>query len=929
MTPTNDIFLRCHVEKTKDGKSNFTSRQSTNANNSIVLVFDTETTTDEFQNITVGSCGIWINDKLERFTVFYGDGDVLDQNRKETIREFCANNSYEFLSRAEFIDEIFYPYVYKARAVCVGFNLPFDISALLTYFAESRKMKNGFSFRLSENKQNPNIVIKHNSKTSSFIEFTKPIRQKNQKKKEHYKGCFVDLKTLTFVLTNKSYSLRQALKDFDCKLEKDMVSEHGKISEEYLRYNVQDTLATYELYKKCLERYDLYGLNKDPSLLHSPASIGKAYHEKIGIISFSAKNPEFPREILGQVMQTYYGGRTEVRIRKEPTPVSYIDFTSMYPTVYSLLGMDRFLKSQKIMPKTTTEETKRLVDEIALEDISKTETWKNLTTICKIKPDEDILPVRSRYGKKKATTNIGLNYLKSLDDTTVWYALPDVISSKLLTGKTPIIEEAITFVPEKIQSGLGEIEIIKGISVKPEDDFIKTLIEKRIELKQELKQNRNNLSSQEQNQLKINQNILKIIANSTSYGIFIEINPTPSKTKEKKNNVTVYGTENFETDVEKFERPGKSFNPIMSVFLTAGSRLILAAAEKLVTDNGGYVAYCDTDSVFVSPQHVKLVQEFFASLNPYSAKVEMFKVEENDEGIELHDVLFFGISAKRYVLFLRDPKTGKITVLKHSAHGLGHIRGIDEKQWWLDILNMHYHPKQKEKILSKYNTKYAISQLTVSSYDILKRFKELNKGKPLSKVIKPFNFVTVGTATQADKDTGEPIIPMLPYLDRNRQDQAPFMPFIDYKTGKTYPNDESPMDSHFYWKKQSEILEEYVNHNDQKSNGETGLLSRKHVAIDSSSIRYIGKESNKLEESEVLGVSDDDYSEYVDKQGRLYEIINNLTLDVAQKIGIARRTFFDLKQKINSNCKMNLKGKTLRKLQQLQFDYKQEVIAKL
>ena len=232
------------------------------------------------------------------------------------------------------------------------------------------------------------------------------------------------------------------------------------------------------------------------------------------------------------------------------------------------------------------------------------------------------------------------------------------------------------------------------------------------------------------------------------------------------------------------------------------TRLILAAAEKLVTDNGGYLAYCDTDSIFVSPAHVKLVQKFFASLNPYSTKVEIFKVEENVDGVELHDVLFYGISAKRYVLFLRDSKTGKITILKHSAHGLGNIRGIDEKQWWVDILNMHYHLDQKDEILSKYKTKYAVAQLTISSYDILKRFNKINKGKPLSQQIKPFNFITVGTATQTDAEAGEPIIPMLPYLDAKKQDQAPFMPFMDYKTGKIYPNEDNSLESHFYWKKQ-------------------------------------------------------------------------------------------------------------------------------
>jgi hypothetical protein len=238
---------------------------------------------------------------------------------------------------------------------------------------------------------------------------------------------------------------------------------------------------------------------------------------------------------------------------------------------------------------------------------------------------------------------------------------------------------------------------------------------------------------------------------------------------------------------------------------------------------------------------------------------------------------------------------------------------------------MHYHPDQQQDILSKYQTKYAVTQLSISSYDILKRFNKINKGKPLSQQIKPFNFITVGTATQTDVSTGEPIIPMLPYLDAKKQDQAPFMPFMDYKTGKTYPNEDNPSESHFYWKKQSDILEKYVNHNDEKSEGDTGLLSRKHVAINKSSIRYIGKESNELEESEVLGVTDKDYSEYVDKQGKLLEIISNLTLDVAQRIGIARRTFFDLKKKANDSDKINLKGKTLRKLRQLQFEDKQEV----
>lgn len=55
----------------------------------------------------------------------------------------------------------------------------------------------------------------------------------------------------------------------------------------------------------------------------------------------------------------------------------------------------------------------------------------------------------------------------------------------------------------------------------------------------------------------------------------------------------------------------------MSVFLTAGSRLILSAAEALALKEKGDVMYFDTDSIFVSPEQAKSVQRFFEKLNPY------------------------------------------------------------------------------------------------------------------------------------------------------------------------------------------------------------------------------------------------------------------------------------------------------------------------
>ena len=63
----------------------------------------------------------------------------------------------------------------------------------------------------------------------------------------------------------------------------------------------------------------------------------------------------------------------------------------------------------------------------------------------------------------------------------------DLIASKLLTGILPTIEKAITFAPVGIQQNIPDekIEIFKGVTVNPrKENFIKQLIEKRLEMKQ-------------------------------------------------------------------------------------------------------------------------------------------------------------------------------------------------------------------------------------------------------------------------------------------------------------------------------------------------------------------------------------------------------------------------------------------------------------
>ncbi len=56
------------------------------------------------------------------------------------------------------------------------------------------------------------------------------------------------------------------------------------------------------------------------------------------------------------------------------------------------------------------------------------------------------------------------------------------------------------------------------------------------------------------------------------------------------------------------------------------------------------------------------------------------------------------------------------------------------------------------------------------------------------------------------------------------------------------------------------IFQEYLDHPKSKFEGNTGKLERMHIEV--GQITYIGKESNKLEETDVLGVGKDGYEVY-------------------------------------------------------------------
>jgi len=134
----------------------------------------------------------------------------------------------------------------------------------------------------------------------------------------------------------------------------------------------------------------------------------------------------------------------------------------------------------------------------------------------------------------------------------------------------------------------------------------------------------------------------------------------------------------------------------------------------------------------------------------------------------------------------------------------------------------------------------------------------------------------------------------------------------------------SPLPSTAYWHTLEDVLTSYVRHSDNKFDYDNqGIAHRKHIIVDR--IRYIGKESNNLDEASVIGMKKDDYTEYT----KDHEIANSedfkqwiLTLkpkDVMDK-GISHQALYYQKSLIRNGKSLNIKQKVVKILLQLYKD---------
>ncbi len=868
------------------------------------LTFDTETTTDAAQQLRFGVYQVRKSGEFWEAGIFY-DPLSLDTSEQAMLLSYAKDHDLKIHTAEEFAEEVFFPYVYDLRGQCIGFNLPFDLSRIAIGHTSARgKMRGGFSLKLIEDKYRPKVQVKHLSNRSALIRFTVPAKQmssrgmrRRDQKTPAKRGHFVDVRTLAGALLSGSWSLGSLAEHLGNEHKKLEAEEHGgRLTQEYIEYAIQDVQATWECFERLNEQYEGYGLVETPvDKIYSEASLGKAYLRQMGVKPWRDLQPDFPPQMLGVIMSTYYGGRSEVHIRREITRVLYCDFLSMYPTICTLMGLWRFVTAERMEHRDATTEVREFLEQVTVNDLQKPKTWPMLCSLVQVKPNGDVFPVRSQYSEESQYT-IGTNHLTA--DQPVWFTLADCIASKLLTGKVPEVLQAIRFDPVGTQEDLQPIDIAgkADYRINPyTDDFYKRLIDLRSAVKDDLKASKRADDSARSDELDAEQLALKICANATSYGIFVELNVDE---QDKLQEVTCYGAgeEGFATRVRNIEEPGRYFHPLLATLITGGARLMLALTERLATDSGITWAFCDTDSMALSRpgemdeaefmNRAERVRSWFTALNPYEHKGPVFKIEDANYRIErgkktdqLESLYCLAVSAKRYALFNLD-KRNRPVMRKVSAHGLGHLLppyGGDEapkkilkptvsllsdlggvERWQRDLWHRIVQaalgdtPEQVKLDDLPGLQRPAVSRYAATKPNLLRWFKKHNAEKQYRDQVRPFGFL-ISLQSRFMGPGSKRSRPVSPY-ERDPEKAAEVC--FDRDTGELVPRD--------YLKSYQEALAQYHLHPEAKfldgDYVDSGVTSRRHIFA--TAIEHIGKEANRWEEQFYLGFDLDAQTEY-------------------------------------------------------------------
>jgi hypothetical protein len=932
-TETHDLFLRAiavplakkkKTKKTKDGEENESHAPDEPKWPDTVLVFDTESRITVDQSLTFG---VWRRCKLmgenyeviEEGILHADDLPAKDLKILKTYMETAVPDVRSFpprfprYSRTQFMKKVYWPALKNHGAMVVGFNLSYDLTRIGLDW--KRGNKGEWSLVLmkyadgNENCNYPRILITPIDSKKQIIKLWVPWeRNQHEWQDAGTRIHFLDLRTLLWALYNKSHSLRSACDSNSGPFkalnlpQKDEHDPTGEVTPDEIEYCRQDVRCTVALLNACKQEFDKHSdLDLKPWNAYSPASIAKAYLKAMGIERPEVKF-KLPNEKLGPWIQSYYGGRSECRIRHEVVPVVPVDFTSEYPSCCANLGLFKFLTAKRLRFVDDTENIKRLLAGITHEKCFERYIWPNLNFVARIMPDGDTLPIRTVYDGQ--SQNIGNNYLhpNPVHPEPIYMAGPDLVAAVIQQpGKIPKIQQAFRIIPSGKQTGMRAVRLRGKVLIDPNDDSV-DLFTKIIE---ERKRNKDDADLYYW---------LKILANSI-YGFFVEL--IPEHFKQAKGVTVFSGDDCFPDSSRVIETRGKWFAPYLAALITSAGRLLLAILEVEVTRAGGTYLYCDTDSLAILASkrggtlripgahghriltwdEVDRITSKFRALNPYDPDTVQdllnltddndvckcsheLKSEHNEAGnCEVpwclckrkrkvrRQLWGVGIAAKRYTLFEKvvdeRGKLNDIKIVNPKAHGIGFLYPPKDnpKNWKCDAPLWAYEMWDNivrgfvglKRTRPTWTSLPQMMRFSISTWNVLKMLGMWTDARPHN-----FMFMVMTSDGYSfdfefeNKPSRKPLV-IVPFsrkqsewhdlegIDIHNKDRSE-----EYRRYRMNDPDFHPLTY-------GHMMEEYIRHPEAKSLGpdgkpctaETrGLLQRAHITA--GKIRYIDKETSSM-----------------------------------------------------------------------------------
>jgi hypothetical protein len=847
----------------------------------LAIVIDTETLTDVSQRLNFGCSRTYAIDWtsgapqlacLDETLIYADDLAGRDRDGYRVLADYVAaagpgaidptprsSLHMRLLPRLSYSRKL-YRATYNARAQVVGFNLNFDISRLAFDWTDARgSYINGYSFLVfprgdatpGKHAWRPNWCSKSINSKMSFMGYTSPMEiddpdrippgSKDGQPDDEYvwPGDFLDLRTLTYALTDRGHTLESACAAFGVDYIKRDVT-HGTIYPEYIDYCREDVTATAELYVAAMSEFLRHPIGRSSEFLErspglpasqawSSAKIGKEYLKAFGIRPPLERNPDIPDEILGLWMASYFGGRVNSNICRLAVPLVYVDFASMYATVCSLLGVWGMLCAERIESvAANADETAELqgwLDSLTIDKLLRPRTWsKWLCGLVEIVPDGDVLPVRGPFEPGKPD-RIAVGNFCSTDPYS--YAIPDVAAATILSGKAPRIRRYQRLVHRRRARGLAAVKLRGEVLVDPRrgEDFFRAIVEQRKLIKQD-----KTIPAAERDAL---QKFLKTLVLATSYGIYAQMDPVERPDQEELS-PHVWGLWDFDSDpVNRPECPGEFCFPPIASLITSSARLLLSMLERLVTDKGGCQALEDTDSMAIvateqgglvpcpggphklpdgreavlalSWAQVDEIRQRLNKLNPYDRTAVPDLLELEDENFELlrpgssdvdrsqrRQIYCYSISPKRYELHNLDTD-GRPIIRRASEHALGYLLNPTDpdstdhswiERFWHHVICLGLDVPDEEP---KWLDRIVCRRSAITKPSILHAFDGLNQGRPREQQVRPYNFLLTCTPSLkagGRPDGDEPFCLIAPYSSKPHE--WPTLPWVEIHTHKRY-----------------------------------------------------------------------------------------------------------------------------------------------